>query len=125
MTTATIEAFGHVDCVQLADGKLIRLTGSLTSEQLPALRSALLSPLDETCRDVVVDAGEVTAVDDDALAVLLAARVWADDHGARLLLSRSAAPIESKLEELEITGALPRLGALRQTGVPSQLGPQD
>lgn len=119
MTTATIEALGHVDCVHLADGKLVRLTGSLNGAQLPALRSALLSPLDETCRDVVIDAGEVTSVDDDALAVLLAARVWADDHGARMLLSRSAPSLEATLEELEITGALPRLSALQPAGVPA------
>jgi anti-anti-sigma regulatory factor len=120
MTTATIEAYGHVDCVHLADGKLVRLTGALTGEQLPALRSALLSPLDEGCRDVVVDAGEVTAVDDDAVAVLLAARIWADDNGARMLLSRSAPSLESTLEDLQISGALPRLSTL-----PTQRTPKD
>jgi anti-anti-sigma factor len=119
MTSATIEAFGHVDCVHLADGKLVRLTGSLNGAQLPALREALLSPLDETCRDVIVDAGDVTSVDDDALAVLLAARVWADDNGARMLLSRSAPPLEATLEELAISGALPRLSALPAPALPT------
>ena len=114
MSTATLEATGHVDCVHLADGLLVRLGGTLTTAELPELRGALLAPLDEGCRDVVVDAGELTSINDDALAVLLAARVWAEDHGARMLLSRTAPALESTLEELAITGALPRLGAMRQ-----------
>ncbi|HET7311372.1 MAG TPA: STAS domain-containing protein [Mycobacteriales bacterium] len=114
MTTATLEATGHVDCVHLADGLLVRLGGSLTTNALPELRGALLAPLDEGCRDVVVDAGEVTGIDDEVLAVLLAARVWAEDHGARMLLSRTAPALESTLEELSIAGALPRLAAVRR-----------
>lgn len=125
MTTATLEATGHVDCVHLADGLLVRLGGTLTSGELPELRDALLSPLDDSCRDVVVDAGEVTAIDDEALAVLLAARVWAEDHGARMLLSRTAPALESTLEELSITGALPRLAAIRDQRMPMPRGPID
>jgi len=120
MTTATLEATGHIDCVHLADGMLVRLGGTLSSVELPQLRNALLAPLDEGCRDVVVDAGEVTAINDEALAVLLAARIWAEDHGARMMLSRSAPALESTLEELAITGALPRLSAM-----PAQRRPQD
>ena len=119
MTTATLEATGHVDCVHLADGLLVRLGGTLTTTELPELRDALLTPLDEGCRDVVVDAGEVTAINDEAVAVLLAARVWAEDHGARMLLSRTAPALESTLEELAITGALPRLAAIRDRQVPA------
>ena len=118
MSTATLEATGHVDCVHLADGLLVRLGGTLTSTELPEMRSALLAPLDDTCRDVVVDAGEVTSINDEALAILLAARIWAEDHGARMLLSRTAPALESSLEELAIAGALPRLSALRPQGVP-------
>ena len=120
MTTAMLEATGHVDCVHLADGMLVRLGGTLSGAHLPELRDALLAPLDEGCRDVVVDAGEVTEINDDALAVLLAARIWAEDHGARMMLSRSAPALESTLEELAITGALPRLSAM-----PAQRRPQD
>jgi anti-anti-sigma factor len=127
MTTAMLEATAHVDCVHLADGMLVRLGGILDGHQLPLLRDALLAPLDEGCRDVVVDAGEVTAIDDDAIAVLLAARVWAEDHGARMMLSRSAPALESSLEELQITGALPRLGAINPTAtaMPSPRQPID
>ena len=124
MTTATLEATGHVDCVHLADGMLVRLGGTLNEQDLPQLRDALLVPLEDSCRDVVVDAGELTAINDDAIAVLLAARVWAEDHGARMLLSRSAPALESTLEELEITNALPRLGSVREE-LPAQRGPRD
>ena len=127
MSTATLEATGHVDCVHLADGLLVRLSGTLAGSELPHLRDALLTPLEDGCRDVVVDAGQLTGINDDALAVLLAARVWAEDHGARMLLSRSAPALESTLEELEITGALPRLGSLRETptAMPAPRGPVD
>jgi len=118
MSTATLEATGHVDCVHLADGLLVRLGGTLTTTELPELRDALLTPLDEGCRVVVVDAGEVTGIDDEALAVLLAARLWAEDHGARMLLSRTAPALESTLEELAITGALPRMSSLRSQQMP-------
>jgi anti-anti-sigma regulatory factor len=124
MTTATLEATGHVDCVHLADGMLVRLGGTLSEQELPQLRHALLGPLHDSCRDVVIDAGEVTAINDDAIAVLLAARVWAEDHGARMLLSRSAPALESTLEELAITNALPRLGSVREQ-LPSQRSPRD
>ena len=125
MTTATLEATGHVDSVHLADGLLVRLGGSLTTTELPQLRDALLTPLDDGCRDVVVDAGELTGIDDDALAVLLAARVWAEDHGARMLLSRTAPALETTLEELAITGALPRLSTLRGQQMPKPRLAQD
>jgi anti-anti-sigma regulatory factor len=125
MSTATLEATGHVDCVHLADGLLVRLGGTLTGSQLPELRDALLTPLEDGCRDVIVDAGDVTAINDDAIAVLLAARVWAEDHGARMLLSRTAPALESTLEELQITGALPRLGAIREERLPAPRQPID
>src|SRR3954454_23403022 len=120
MTTAMLEATGHVDCVHLADGMLVRLGGTLSGNQLPQLRDALLTPLNEGCRDVVVDAGEITAINDDAIAVLLAARVWAEDHGARMMRARSAPALYATLEELDITGALPRLSNMREQGLPAQ-----
>jgi anti-anti-sigma regulatory factor len=125
MSTATLEATGHVDCVQLADGLLVRLGGTLTTSELPGLREALLSPLADGCRDVVVDAGEVTSINDEAVAILLAARLWAEDHGARMLLSRTAPALETTLEDLAITGALPRMSSLRAQGMPAPRGPVD
>lgn len=122
MTTATTEATGEVDRVHLADGVLVRLAGALGEAQLPRLRHALLTPLAHDCRDVVVDAADLTAIDDCALAVLLAGRVWAEDNGTRFLLSRSGAPLEDCLAELDLADALPRLtplGAPAQAPVPT------
>src|SRR4051794_4372822 len=108
------QAGGPVHCVHLADGKLIRLSGSLGEAQLAGLRSALLTPLAEDCHDVVVDAGEVEDVIDEAVAILLAARDWAAEAGARMLLSRTAPALDRVLADLEMTEELPRLGAPRQ-----------
>ena len=112
MTTATLEATGHIDCVHLADGMLVRLGGTLSGSQLPELRDALLAPLDEGCRDVVVDAGEVDDVDDDAIAVLIAADEWASHAGARLLLSRTTPVVEQALADLGFGDRLQRLTPL-------------
>lgn len=112
MTTATLEATGHVESMHLADGMLVRLRGTIGADQLAGMRLALLAPLPESCRDVVVDAGDVTDVSDAALAVLVAARTWAEEHGARFLLSRSASAVDAKLDELDLDEALPRMSTL-------------
>src|SRR5437763_14908299 len=112
MTTAMLEATGEVECVQLSDGLLVRLRGTLGEPQLTPMRHALLGPLADDCRDIVVDAADVTDVDDAALAVLLAGRVWAEDHGARFMLSRSATALDACLDTLGLVDALPRLSTL-------------
>ena len=104
---------GTVNCVHLADGKLVQLSGRLGRAELPALRLALLTPLFDDCHDIVVDAGEVESVDDEAVAVLAAATEWATFAGARLLLSRSAPALEQALVDLDVH--LPRLAALGAT----------
>lgn len=114
---------GTVNCVHLADGKLVQLSGRLGREELSALRLALLTPLFEGCRDVVIDAGEVVAVDDEVVAVLVAAEEWATYAGARLLLSRAAPVLEQALADLDFANRIPRLAALasepaRRTLVP-------
>src|SRR3954454_22231404 len=106
MTTATIEVDGHVECTHLSDGMLVRLTGVLSESQLPMLRTALLAPLRDTCRDVVIDAGDVVGVDHPALAVLVAARVWAEQQGARFMLSRTGPALEQLLNDSDCTDAL-------------------
>jgi anti-anti-sigma regulatory factor len=112
MTTATLEATGNVESMHLADGMLVRLTGAVATDQVAGMRLALLMPLPDSCRDVVVDAGDVTDLCDEALAVLLAARTWAEDHGARFLVSRSAPAVDDALEALDLADALPRLSML-------------
>src|SRR4051794_23390735 len=114
---------GRVHCVHLADGKLVRLSGTLGEAELSRLRLALLAPLAEDCHDVVVDAGEVEVVDDEAVAILLAARDWAEECGARMLLSRCGPALEKVLAELDMTDALPRLGAPRRDAIRPTLTP--
>ena len=109
---AVLETEGRVSCSHLADGKVVRLSGAIGGRHASQLRLALLMPLPEGCRDVVVDAGEVTHVDDEALSILLAAPAWAGDHGGRMLLSRSAAALDEILDELDLMDDLPRLRPL-------------
>ena len=109
---ATDPTTGTVNCVHLADGKLVQLSGRLGRSELPALRLALLTPLFDDCRDVVIDAGEVESVDDEAIAVLVAAEEWATYAGARLLLSRCAPAVEQALADLGMADRIPRLGAI-------------
>lgn len=109
---ATDSQTGSVNCVHLADGKLVQLSGHVGQAELPALRLALLTPLFQDCRDVVVDAGEVESIDDDAIAVLVAADEWATYAGARLLLSRAAPVVEHALIELDLVDRFTRLSPL-------------
>lgn len=116
---AVLEVEGQVTCSHLADGKMVRLSGAIGARHVSQLRLALLMPLPEGCQDVVVDAGEVTHVDDDVLSILLAAPVWAGDHGGRMLLSRSAPALDEVLKELDLMDDLPRLRPLGQTTGPA------
>jgi len=111
MTAMTIET-GAVTSTRLADGLLVQLAGELGSEQLGHLRSTLLSPLPEECRDVVVDAGDVTDVEFEALAIVFAGWAWAEDHGARFLLSRTSEEFDAVLADNGVSEDLPRLSQL-------------
>ena len=101
-----------MQCTHLADGKLVRLAGHLGEPELPALRLALLMPMADECRDLVIDAGDIESIDDSAVAILIAAREWADSHGVRLRLSRSSLTFDLALVELDLVDLLPRLAAL-------------
>jgi anti-anti-sigma regulatory factor len=119
--TAAVDTLGRVGRIHLADGVLVQLTGSLTSEHVPALREALLSPFAESCRDVVIDAGEVKDVTESALAVLVASREWAELSGRRLLVSRMSVELDQLLGELDLADTLPGiapLGSAAVTAVP-------
>lgn len=109
---ATDPTTGVVNCVHLADGKLVQLSGRIGQGELAALRLALLTPLFDDCRDVVIDAGDVESVDDEAIAVLIAAEEWATYAGARLLLSRAAPVVEQALADLDFAHRIPRLAKL-------------
>jgi anti-anti-sigma regulatory factor len=118
--SATADTGTRVDCVYLADGMLLRLAGPMTSDLVPALRQRLLGVLPEGCVDVVIDAGDVTAMSDDVVAVLLAAAVWVKEQQGRLLLSRVSSELAGVLDELGMTDDLPRLAELggRRPAVP-------
>lgn len=108
--TASIDTTSQVDCVHLADGKIVRLAGPIGTDDVTALRQVLLAPLDHGCRDVVVDAGHVTSISDEAVAVLIAAPVWAETEGGRFFLSQSSPALDAALRELDLVDLLPRLG---------------
>jgi anti-anti-sigma regulatory factor len=57
----------------------------------------------------VVDAGNVRVVDSPALAVLFAARAWAEEHNRRFLLSRTSPAFDAALAEHGVADDLPRL----------------
>ncbi|MDQ1695059.1 MAG: anti-sigma factor antagonist [Frankiaceae bacterium] len=109
----SIDVAGSVDSVYLADGKLVRLSGNFGLDELTALRLALLMPMSPDCRDVIVDAGEVTDVIDAVVAVLVAARHWAEGNGARFRMSRSAPSLDSALDALGMKDELPLLGPVQ------------
>ena len=113
---ATLMDTGHVGCAALEDGLFVQLSGELGEEQLDLLRAVLLVPLPAECRDVVVDAGEVDALDDAALAVLVAAREWVEESERRFLLSRTSPALEEALARLGCEGGLPRLHQLPAAG---------
>jgi anti-anti-sigma regulatory factor len=112
MPTVVVQTGGPVSCTSLADGMVVRMAGALLGEQLPAVRSALLSPLTPSCRDVVVDAGDVTEVDGGLVPLLLDACAWAERHGARLRLSRSSWALDEALLAAEALDQVPRLTPL-------------
>ena len=111
MTAMAIET-SAVTSTRLADGLLVQLSGDLGPEQLSQLRSTLLAPLPEECRDVVLDAGDVTDVEFEALAIVFAAWAWAEEQGARFLLSRTSEEFDAVLADNGVSEDLPRLSQL-------------
>jgi anti-anti-sigma factor len=97
---------------RLGDGLVVRLSGVLDGQAIPALREGLLAPIPEGCREVLVDAGGVDEVDDDALAVLVAGSSWARSAGSRFVLSAVSAPFARQIEALDLTGTLPVLASV-------------
>ena len=92
MTTLPLDV-ATVEVSALADGMLVRLRGRLDAGTAPALRDVLLRFRPDGCDDVLVDAGGVESVDDAALAVLMAAPLWAEATGGRLAYTRVARPL--------------------------------
>ena len=99
----------HVATVYTEDGVLVRLDGALDGSCVDQLGRALLTTRPYGCDDVIIDGGGVTSVDEDALAVLLAAGAWAVDTGARLGFSRMSDVLRDEVATLDISMLLPML----------------
>lgn len=111
MTTATVNApeTATVEVSALADGVVVRLAGAFGTGDADLLRGALLRPRPAACRDILVDAGAVTEVDDASLAVLVAAPEWAEQTGGTLSFTRLSAPLCAAASELGIMRMMPLL----------------
>ena len=102
-----------VEVTTLADGLVVRLAGALGAAEANLLRETLLRPRPAACRDVLVDAGRVDAIDDEPLAVLATASRWADDSGCRLSFTRLS---DAVIVAADAIGVLPRLPLLGPPG---------
>ena len=111
MTTATAGTTEApvVSVTTLADGLVVRLAGAIGTGEAGLLREALLRPRPAACKDILVDAGAVDAIDDEALAVLVAASVWADENGGHLSYTRLSRSITSTATGLGVMARLPML----------------
>jgi anti-anti-sigma regulatory factor len=107
-----IETSGQVVTSLLTDGMIVRLCGDVADSTVAVLRDTLLTALPAGCRDVVVDAGEVTSITSGALAVLFAGWAWAEEHDGRFLLSRTSAAFDAVLADHGVPDELPRLTPL-------------
>ena len=110
--TAVLVETGQITSSRLADGMLVQLHGSLDETVVAEMRQVLLAPIPAECRDIVVDAGDVTDIDFAALAVVFAAWGWAEEHGVRFLVSRTSHAFEQMLEDNGVVDDLPRLSEL-------------
>jgi anti-sigma B factor antagonist len=109
MSTMTADTLGSVSANVLADGIVVRLSGSLDVAALPELRATLLRPRPQGCDDVLVDASQVTEVHERALAVLVAAADWADETGGRLRFATMSEPLLDTAGYFGVADLLPRL----------------
>ncbi len=109
MSTMAVLARSSADATYTADGMYVRIAGELDAQSLSQLRSSLLRTRPAICRDVIVDAGAVTYVDDAALATLVAAGVWAADSGASISYSRMSDVLRTEVQALGLETSLPML----------------
>jgi anti-anti-sigma regulatory factor len=106
---ATVRRTAHpvVEVSTLADGVVIRLAGAFRKAEADLLRGAFLRPRPAACREVIVDASGVTAVDESAVAVLLAAMEWTDETGGHLSFTRLSSCLEAMASDLGLTRMVP------------------
>jgi anti-anti-sigma regulatory factor len=83
--TPSVPAASPTACITVErDGSevTVRLAGRMSGAAVPVLRAALLRALPIPCTRLQIDADLVETIDQDALAVLLAAVPWALAAGA-------------------------------------------
>src|SRR3954447_3130767 len=112
MSTMAVLARSSADATYTADGMFVRLAGELDSQSLSQLRSTLLRTRPEACKDLIIDAGAVTYVDDSALAVLVAASAWAASSGATVSYSRMSETLRTEVRALDLDAAMPMLAPI-------------
>jgi anti-anti-sigma factor len=117
MSAAMLAPEPAVTTVLTDDGLLVRLSGVLDIAATPALRASLLGVRPAGCDDVVVDADGVLAVDDAALAVLLAAGTWVADTGGRLSFVRMSETLRREVAQLGLERLLPMLESVGERTV--------
>jgi anti-anti-sigma factor len=110
LSAELVSPVSSVRAYHLGDGLVVRLSGVLNGQAVPDLRRQLLAPLPESCQDVLVDAGAVETLDDEALAVLVAGSTWARSSGARFALSSVSPSVARQIELLDLSQELPALG---------------
>jgi anti-anti-sigma factor len=96
---------------QVGNGLVVRLSGVLDGQAVPELRRELLAPVAAGRHDVLVDAGQVVTVSDDALAVLVAGSSWATGAGGRFAFSAVSPAVRAEIQALDLGTALPVLAA--------------
>jgi anti-anti-sigma factor len=109
MSTMTADANCSVAASVLADGVVVRLSGSLDVATLPDLRATLLATRPAGCDDVVVDASQVSEIHERALAVLVAAVDWTATTGGRLRFAAISQPLLETIRHFGVEDLLPRL----------------
>jgi anti-anti-sigma regulatory factor len=109
MSTMTADTLGNVSASVLADGIVVRLSGSLDTASLPELRATLLRARPEGCDDVLIDASQVTEVHERALAILVAASDWANATGGRLQFAAMSEALLDTADHFDVADLLPRL----------------
>ena len=102
---------GSVRVHQVGNGLVVRLSGVLDGQAVPELRRELLAPVAAGSHEVLVDAGQVEALDDEALAVLLAGSSWATGAGGRFAFSAASPAVLAEIDALQLGTALPLLAA--------------
>ncbi len=115
-----------IKTLPMADGLIVHLSGALTAADLPQIRRALLMPMPTCCRDIIIDAGEVSTADDYAVAALVAARDWARASGRRFSASRVSDSLWDVMDELDLPDVLAPLGPPRRpiaSMIPAQRKP--